>query len=51
MKPKLIHLYFGRYIFRNTEGGFRLRWSCTGIGAADTLAGMKRLIREHINAK
>lgn len=51
MKPKLTHQYFGHTLWRNTEGGFRLRWSCQGIGAADTLAGMKRLIREHINAK
>jgi hypothetical protein len=36
----------GRIIHRNTEPGYKLRWYCIGIGAADTLKGIKELIRE-----
>ena len=39
--------YMGRLIHRNTEPGYRLRYNALGIGAADTLAGIKRLIRNH----
>ena len=46
-KLKLIHEYRGVTIFRNTEPGFRLRWSALGF-AADTLAGIKSLIRESV---
>lgn len=45
-KFRLIVHYRGEVIFRNTSPGYALRWSCTGFGAADTLDGMKRLIRE-----
>jgi hypothetical protein len=41
------HIYMGHTILLNHEPGSRLRWSCLGVGSADTLAGMKRLIREH----
>jgi len=41
------HEYMGHTIWRNTEPGPRLRWSCLGIGSADTLAGMKRLIKDN----
>ena len=42
--------YYGINIYRNTEPGYRLRWT-TGSSpklAADTLAGIRELIREHI---
>jgi hypothetical protein len=48
-KPLKCLTYMGCIIWRNDEPGYRLRWSSIGIGAADTLAGMKRLIREHNN--
>lgn len=37
--------YMGRLIHRNTEPGNRLRWSVMGIGSADTLVGLKALVR------
>jgi hypothetical protein len=40
--------YRGVIIWRNTRPGYALRWSATGFGAADTLAGMKALIRESL---
>ena len=40
--------YYGHLITRNTTRPNTLRWSCIGIGAADTLAGMKELIRVSI---
>lgn len=40
--------YFGHLIHKNTEPGHRLRYSCVGIGVADTLAGIKRLIKQHV---
>ena len=40
------HRYMGHTIWRNTEPGYRLRWSCVGVGSADTLAGIKRLIKD-----
>jgi len=43
---RLVVEYMGETIFRNTEPGYRLRWYCMGYGAADTLAGMKQLIKE-----
>jgi hypothetical protein len=43
------HEYRGVTIWRATEPG-RLRWSAMGYGAADTLAGMKALIREALDA-
>jgi hypothetical protein len=43
--PRLIVHYRGHVIFRNTAPGSRLRWSA-GRFAADTLAGIKYLIRE-----
>lgn len=45
-KPRLVVTYRGVNIWRNTEPGHRLRWSALGYGAADTLEGMRRLIRD-----
>lgn len=45
---KLYHEYMGTIIWRNTEPGYALRWYSLGYGAADTLAGMKQLIRESL---
>lgn len=47
-KPRLVVPYMGENIYRNTGPGFtgaRLKWTC-GRLAADTLDGIKRLIRE-----
>ncbi|MDE2104554.1 MAG: hypothetical protein KGL39_45385 [Patescibacteria group bacterium] len=42
----MIHsTYYGVTIWRNTEPSYRLRWTA-GHLAADTLAGIKQLIRE-----
>jgi hypothetical protein len=44
--------YFGCIIERNTEPGYRLRWSAltpSGMVAADTLAGIKQLIKERLD--
>lgn len=38
--------YRGVTIHRNTARGSALRWSALGYGAADTLAGMRGLIRD-----
>jgi hypothetical protein len=38
--------YMGVNIWRNQGRGYGLRWSALGYGAADTLAGMKQLIKE-----
>jgi hypothetical protein len=43
--PRFVVPYRGAIIFRSTDPG-KLRWSALGYGAADTLAGMKSLIRE-----
>ena len=40
--------YYGREIYRNIGPGYRLRWYSIGIGSADTLAGMRELIRERL---
>lgn len=41
--------YFGHIIHVNNDGiGHRLRYSAVGIGVADTLAGIKRLIKRHV---
>ena len=45
-KQRLVVEYMGESIMRNTCPGYALRWSCLGYGAADTLQGMKALIRE-----
>lgn len=45
MKTKPFHHYRGRIIWRATSPGYALRWSCRGIGAADTLAEIKAIIR------
>jgi hypothetical protein len=37
-------------MWRNTSRAPALRWSAIGYGAADTLAGMKSLIREGLAA-
>jgi hypothetical protein len=44
-KARAIVWYRGEAIFRNVSAGYALRWSCTGYGAADTLQGMKELIK------
>ena len=44
-KARAIVWYRGEAIFRNMSAGYALRWSCTGYGAADTLQGMKELIK------
>ena len=41
---KNFHEYRGVLIHRNTEPN-KLRWSAIGVGSADTLEGMKSLIR------
>lgn len=46
MKARAYVPYMGEVIFRNINGGHALRWSCLGYGAADTLQGMKELIKE-----
>jgi hypothetical protein len=47
---KMFHsAYRGASIYRNTEPGYRLRWTALCFGkrfAADTLDGIRRLIRE-----
>lgn len=51
-KVRNIVTYFGVNIYRNTEPGYRLRWSTIAPNrAADTLAGIKELIRENLNPK
>lgn len=48
-KTRLARLYRGVAIFPNTAPGYALRWSARHDGkplAADTLQGIKRLIRE-----
>lgn len=37
--------YFGASIWRNTEPGYKLRWTA-GRFAADSLAGIRQLIKE-----
>ncbi len=39
-------IYKGVQIYRNTSPGYRLRYTALGYGAADTLQGMKQLIKE-----
>lgn len=41
-----VYLYRGVVIFRATAPGWRLRYTARGGFAADTLAGIKRLIRD-----
>lgn len=46
---KTVWTYYGYVIFRNTIPGYALRYTCLGPNgrlAADTLAGMRELIRE-----
>jgi len=45
-KQRLVVEYMGETIWRNIDRPHALRWSCLGYGAADTLQGMKSLIRE-----
>jgi len=45
---KLHSIYFGVVIWQNNEPGYRLRWTA-GRLAADTLAGIRSLIREELN--
>jgi hypothetical protein len=44
-KARAVVHYMGEIIFRNMSAGYALRWSCIGYGAADTLQGMKELIK------
>ena len=46
MNPRTHYTYRGRIIHVNNEPGHRLRYSVLGVGAADTLAGIKQLIKE-----
>ena len=43
--------YYGVNIWRNLKPGYRLKWSATGFGAADTLAGMKQLIKQALKGE
>ncbi len=48
MTKHLHHQYMGHTIWRNTEPGQRLRWYTVAPSfSADTLAGIKELIKEH----
>lgn len=38
--------YMGINIYRNTEPGSKLRWTTVAVFAADTLVGIKQLIKE-----
>lgn len=38
--------YKGVNIYRNTSAGYALRYTCEGGLAADTLQGIKQLIKE-----
>lgn len=45
-----IHTYRGVNIYRNEGVSYRLRWYTVVPNlAADTLAGIKQLIREHVD--
>ncbi len=46
LRPRDVVTYMGVNLYRNTTPGSRLRWSALGYGAADTLAGMKSLVKE-----
>lgn len=51
---KLVREYRGVTIYRSTEPGYRLPWTADGGGgslAADTLAGIKELIRDNLPKK
>lgn len=47
--------YFGINIYRNTEFGYKLRWTSgftsKGRFAADTLDGIKNLIRDYVKGE
>jgi hypothetical protein len=46
--------YFGVFIWRKTTPGYQLPWTAVVNGdmlAADTLAGIRELIREHTKGK
>lgn len=43
-RSRTVVTYRGINLWRATEPG-RLRWSALGYGSADTLAGMKALVR------
>lgn len=40
--------YLGHIIHENRTPGHHLRYSALGIGASNTLAGIKRLIKRHV---
>jgi len=44
--PRACVFYRGHVIWRNAPGSNRLRWTALGGFAADTLAGIKALIRD-----
>lgn len=46
-KTRNVLEYRGRLVFRCTIPGYRLKWS-SGRLAADTLAGIKALIRDEV---
>lgn len=44
--------YFGVNIYRRTTPGYQLRWSTVEHGlAADTLSGIRKLIREAVKGR
>jgi hypothetical protein len=53
MKPTIKRDGYTKYmnciIWRGAATGSRLKYSSIGFGAADTLAGMKRLIKEALS--
>ena len=49
---KLIHTYMSFNIYRNEEPGYKLRWyTVAPMFSANTLAGVRDLIREHLKDK
>ncbi len=47
---KTHYTYFGHIIHVYGGPGHRLRYSSVGVGVADTLAGIKRLIKQHVKS-
>jgi hypothetical protein len=45
-----VHTYRGMNIYRNDEPGHKVRWYTVAPSlGADTLEGIKRLIRKHVD--
>ena len=48
-KRSLIREYYGCFIYRQTEPGYKLPWYTIAPSlAADTLDGIKELVRNHV---